>query len=452
MKKNIAQPAHKIEPSYESFLSATIEHIKALIKQHITPSNYKNFLLWLLKDDNPHRNNYLQMTGVNKMVELDVALLSGLFDDAIQQSIASYLGRLNAYFFFEVVSDNLAIGLSSREKLSSSAQMRREILLHFNTIMQQKLMGDETKTSILLSKQADNIKAISSHEQSLATTAIRRIAASYVAENPGSSLDELDYSILNYLILNIEACVNLSPSIRQSIIHTKLNEQLKNRYFAVNVLLQDKGLSDLSVLADYGKATILVIATLIYIIAAIDNIEPIPHLNEILTNGTLLNSIADAASIVRMDNDIGTKLLASSEEYKIKLKGKLLELSQQSPSRTLTELLLNIAQTQEFSRILSRIRKDIVNNEFNISLANIQNLDTKSAIAVFCNNLEFFTQLNQHKHQNLSLTLKNIDQTLKSNKIGLLILRMVKFHEQLYSEDFDNNKGEYAIPSTLNKH
>lgn len=435
--------------TYSLILQATIGHARTLISKHVPQSVQRDFLLWALADNNPHRKNYLQITGINKTSELAAALLCDLFDPSVLEKLSFYAGALNAYFYFEVISDNLAIGLASPQNHDLGWKQRQSVLLHFNTIMQQKLMGEQTPAAALLSPLSGQISNISSFQQSLSPAEIKKIAQYYQAQQSQTLMNDLEYSTLSYLVLNIESCLHAIALLPDHFARPNLLSSLCNRYLAMNELLQlDKTLS-LTNLADYGTQTILVMPTLFYLLGAINKITPNPLLMDIFEQGLLMRALECAAAVVRILNDVGTILLKATVDDRVVFRQTLSSLYQtqtaKNPHLSVIDFLSGIAESDPFFLPLTRIRKDITYHEFNICLDNLRRQSPNGGtLDVFFKDLIFFIELYHQRYADLTITLENITSHLQNSSISNMILRMVTFHEQLYTKDFAHSQGEFA--------
>lgn len=445
---------HKVQkedepPAYRLILDASVKYICSNIEQFAPEGAVKSFLLWLLNPNSPHYSDYLQISGINKMAELGTYWLSGIFDLRTTESLADYLGALNAYFFFEVVSDNLAMGLARPAEDDSEWQNRKEILLHFNAVMEKKLSGSSQSAFQLLEPLVDKINTISCFDQSLTSGEIKNFANAFLKLNPSYSMLALNKSAMTYLILNIESCLyclNLFADKPQ--IKTLLLQSLNSRYQAVSSLLQMKNSTSLSLLTQWGLYSILVVPTLLYLIAALDKIKPSHQLTTITNDGLILKALEAAAVNIRLLNDIGTHLLQMSSQDILKLQNNIYNLFKDYDcyqSENIFVFLKFLAAHQDFYHLFARIRKDIEHREFNISLDNLYNDDNfDKNFDRFFDNIKFFANLYQEKRNELGELFTSLNDLLQDDSIGQLIMKMVVFHEQLYAREFENNQGDYA--------
>ena len=441
---------------YQLLLQTTLKHLRHLINNYLPVGHQADYLLWLLADDNIYREDYLQATGVNKTTELMVSLLAEIVEKhgIDLEKLTHYLGALNAYLFYEVVSDNLAIGLAVPQQQDLTYQLRQQVLLDFNNIAEQKLAGNPTPALNLLAPLVTKINSISSYKQSLGSHALQRFTQCYVSQRPQIAIDELEYDELVQLALNIESCVRLNQLMEAHPIASELTSSLIDRYAAVNNLLRLNNEDiDLLKLADYGTKTILVVPTLLFVIGALDSCQPNSRLPDVINNRLLINALEKAACLVRLLNDIGTQLLLGSEAHRMQFCERLLQIyheqSSCQKSNTILEFLEKIAETDEFFKAFTRIRKDIKYGEFNLCLHNLKkSSDTHAAIDQFFNNVQFYAQLYQRQRNELTQLLATINNYLHCDKASHAILRFVVFHEKIYACEFESSQGEYAIPAS----
>src|SRR5687767_14205729 len=99
---------------------------------------YRDFTAWAYSADNPRRHEYLQSTGVIQLVTMNTRMLTGLVEEEDWPGMLRHAGRMNAYQVFEVVSDDLAIGLG--HPVLDEAQARRlDLIGALNRAMLQAL-------------------------------------------------------------------------------------------------------------------------------------------------------------------------------------------------------------------------------------------------------------------------------------------------------------------------
>ena len=198
-------------------------------------------------------------------------------------------------------------------------------------------------------------------------------------------------------------------------------------------------------LADVGADAILVMPTLAYYVSVLAEIvRPLDQFPQVIEDGTLADALYDAALLVRLLNDIGTELLVMPASEQAALLDTLrLRLAEQPEAATLPNVLMAAGgQGTQFTRI----HKDVLFGEFNVSLYGLEDIFCGSkALQVFGDNLAYFSQLYSQQRASLGEAVHLINERLADERIGQLIIRFVQFHEELYSQPFQTSAGEYAI-------
>src|SRR4030095_6123092 len=91
----------------DEIAKATVENVRSSLMRHMPASPLRDYYLWGISKENPHREDFLQMVGVNQLVNLSERMIGDLIALENRQTIAQYCGRINAYFLYEIMSDNL---------------------------------------------------------------------------------------------------------------------------------------------------------------------------------------------------------------------------------------------------------------------------------------------------------------------------------------------------------
>lgn len=429
---------------FQQALEVTLSAYEGSLRQHMPAGAYRDFCLWALSSQNSQRPLYLRVMGITQLVRLTVTLLDGVVDDPGWRRLLDYVGPLNAYLTYEAVSDNLAIGLAGLAVKDPTYALRRELLHAFNHAMTRRLDGEAIEAACLLDPMRPVAQRISLFDQSLARTSHLALAQAYLEQRSGLSLGELDHAVWPPLIANIEACADLARSTSDCQIGHLVRKGLCRRYEAVDRLLTVEPLT-LSQLAELGAYAILVIPTLAYYVAILaEMIASCAGLRRAIEDGTLERALYDAALLVRLLNDLGTRLLVFADERE-ELLSYLQECYQANGEapQTFTDLMPHV--DGKFS-LLTRIRKDVSFGEFNVALYNVRELrPVPDALQAFEANLDYFAQLYACHHARLLDEASILDECLGHDQISQLILRFVRFHEMLYSNPYHTSAGEYAI-------
>lgn len=429
----------------------TCETIAAAVRRHLPAGGYREFVLWALSTDNPRRPDYLQMTGLTQLVTMNVTLLGGLIDAAAWPTVRRHLELMNAYQFFETITDNVAMGLGS-PTLSGPALERLEVITALNRAMLQALAPGRGEPAVLLLSGAPRRAArrASAFDLSLATTKYAGIAEEYARHqvHAGGEPDvpDIEYGLWAALVANVETCRDVAEALDATPVGPLVRDGLLNRYRAVDRSLRGHGLSRME-LAMLGAQTILVVPTLAYGMGVLAIAgATVPELQAVLADGSLADVLYDAALLVRLQNDVGTKLLTMPP---IEQKALIDRLARRAVGRQKVEAsdaLTLLTEEAETEIALTRVQKDIIKDEFNIVLWHARRAaDAVSALRAFSDSLDYMSVLYAHHTIRLQAGLTTLDDRLGDRRMTTVIERFVRFHERMYSHRFTERIGEYAI-------
>jgi hypothetical protein len=135
---------------HDEIAKATVESVRSSLMRHMPASPLRDYYVWGISKENPHRDDFLQMVGINQLINLSSQMIGDLIEPENRQTIAQYCGRINAYLLYEIMSDNLANGLSSLCVIDENASVRHDILHTFNEVMVGRLKGEHNATTELL--------------------------------------------------------------------------------------------------------------------------------------------------------------------------------------------------------------------------------------------------------------------------------------------------------------
>jgi hypothetical protein len=428
----------------EQLLLMTVAGLEASLDNHMPKGVGRDFYRWAISKENPYQGEYLQAQGITQLVKMTCKLLNGLVSDALWEKLAPYTVPMNVYQIYEIVSDNLAIGLASATSFTAEREQRRTILQEFNRSMIARLNGDRRSGDQLLKKIKPLARGVSLFEQSLNSRKQSFFAHVYSEYHRDVKPEDLEAAIFPILVANIESCVDLANFMCDYESGSLILKGLINRYRAVNRLLKHQPLPPQDLL-DASTYAILVIPTLAYYIAILGEvIQPQEGFKTVVRNNLLAKALYDAALMVRLLNDLGTWTLQLPPEQYMAL-STVLELRYRHYSNS-ANFIDGLQTAIEDTQVLTRIHKDIVHGEFNVSLYGIRDSSFDSdAIVAFNQNLGYFAQVYQGASQRLQRSLGAIDEQLNHNWLSSLILRFVQFHEVLYSNPYDMKDGEYSI-------
>lgn len=430
---------------FDYTLAATLAGFEAGLERYMPAGAFRDFYLWAISPKNAQREAFLQIIGASQLVKLTITLLDGLVDDASWPRLADHSVTMNVYQLYEIVSDNLAIGLAGQRKGDLMAGLRRDLLRVFNDTMVARLKGAPESAAQLLASWQPGARCISSFDQSLNGYKQRVSAEAYLSLQPDVALDDLEYSVWAALVANIESCVDLAQSINGCLTSHLLREGLISRYQAVNGLLERRALT-LPQLADIGAEAILVVPTLAYYVAVLGEvIRPLERFHLVIENGTLARALYDAALLVRLLNDLGTRLVTQTPIDRAALVQALAMYHRDDPETTPTIADL-LSGFSEGSGLLTRLHKDIAYGEFNVGLYGVADLTPRpEALLAFEHNLAYFAQLYAQHQSSLQEMSAMLTDHLRDDTLSTLIVRFVRFHEQLYANPYHMDIGEYAI-------
>src|SRR5215467_7205176 len=91
---------------------ATLEKINKSLIKDMPAGVQRDFYLWGISPANPKRDEFLQLVGMNQVINLATHILGPMVKADDWQTLADYSGLIHAYFMYELVSDDLAVGLS----------------------------------------------------------------------------------------------------------------------------------------------------------------------------------------------------------------------------------------------------------------------------------------------------------------------------------------------------
>ncbi|MBA3874340.1 MAG: hypothetical protein H0X30_34855 [Anaerolineae bacterium] len=426
----------------QCLVQATIEKIKTSLMQHMPAGVQRDFYLWGISPTNANRDEFLQLIGMNQVINLASHILGSMVKPDDWQTLAEYSGLIHAYFMYELVSDDLAIGLSLLPSRDASVQTRKDILHSFNGAMVKRLSGVPNHSSELLEFIQPSTLNIDGYNQASANEKYMAHFRQFVKAQSNRTVES--FELWPILVANVEACnalvevteyLEISPIIRQGFI---------NRYASVSQSLDAHINMTLEELTNIGTHTVSVIPVLAYYIGVLTEvIDPQPEIKGVIEDGLLEDALATAATIIRILNDMGVVATYSTGK-RTSLIHSLWKASENKPMnvQSITQLLCHVANKTE---ALTRFQKDILYGEFNICLHNLAYTESiEYGISIFGENLTYFAQLYRQSQMHLRDVLAGLDRRLKSNAVSNLINGFINFHEQIYTHRFDTTAGEYV--------
>jgi hypothetical protein len=429
---------------HDEITKATIENVRSSLMRHMPVSPLKDYYLWGISKENPYRSDFLQMVGIYQLINLSTQMIGDLIEPEDQQTIAQYCGRINAYFMYEIMSDNLANGLSSLCVIDDNAAARSDILHIFNNVMVGRLKREHTNTAELLKPIETLTKTISCFAQSMTPRKHQACLVAYLAQHPDVTQQEIEYGMWPILVANIESCYELAEYMSHFQVGELLTQGFIDRYQGVNLTLEvNRGLP-LNELVRMGMHTVSVVPVLSYfagVLVEIINAEPMLHL--VLQDGTLPDALTTAAVLVRLVNDMGMLLTLSQNERQSVMQSLWKHYQDNATDIDAIDYML-MSAPDEYA-MLSRLQKDLMHGEFNIGLHNLAYSNSVGeALTLLDNNLANLSEMYYRSLTHLHDLLASIDRRIASRTLSNLIAGFVRFHEMIYAEPYNSTVGEYV--------
>ena len=424
---------------HAELLEASCETVAAAVRDHLPAGGYRDFVLWALSAGNPRRSEYLQMSGLTQLVAMYLALLGGLVGDDAWPAVRRHLALMIAYQFFENISDNMAMGLGSPVPTGSAAQ-RLTVISALNRAMGRALTPGRTDPAARLLRAIPRQVARSASAFDLSLTADRYadLANEYAQRVPGASLPDIECGLWSALVANVETCRAVLQAMAANPIGPLVRDGLLNRYQAVDRSLHAEGLSRME-LAMLGAQTILVMPTLAYGLGVLAAEAVLP----VVADGSLADVLFDAALLVRLQNDVGPALLKMPPNTQQDL---VRHLTRRAAERPQADALAVLTEEAQADVALTRLHKDIVTEEFNISLWHARRAtDATAALRAFGDSLDYLSNLYALHSERLAAGLAALGDRLGDQRPAVVVERFVRFHEHMYSQRFTERTGEYAV-------
>jgi hypothetical protein len=402
------------------------------------PSALRDYYLWGLDPDRSYHESFLRAIGVSQLANLTVMLLDGLVEDDDWSALLPHAAAMNVYQVYEVISDNLGIGvLDLLDNPDPDPAVQRDLLRGFNAAMVRRLHGSPEPAAALLAELADSAAQFSALDHSLASETHHRLAAAF--GKPG----EVEFGLWPALVANIESCVALVDRLDGSPIGEEVRDGLVLRYSAVSRALCGRHLP-LVELAAVGAQAILVVPTLGYYVGVLTELgKPVPAIVEVVQDGTLPEALYDAAVLVRLLNDLGPAILQADPRPRRALLRALHTAYQAAPDRypDIGPLLLDAAP----AKMGARLRKDLRHREFNVCLYGLRHATSvPEALVTFADSVDYFARLYTVHHNRLGRALDRLTVRLGDARVSTLVERFVQFHEKLYARPHTVASGDYA--------
>jgi hypothetical protein len=114
----------KMQRAILSIANSLVEHVQATMPQ----SAYKEMFLWGLNPANPQYENWLQVIGTKQIVGFAAQVMGSMVGEEELTALVDYAAPMNVYLTFEVISDNLAFGLTDRLNHDTTYFLRAHLM------------------------------------------------------------------------------------------------------------------------------------------------------------------------------------------------------------------------------------------------------------------------------------------------------------------------------------
>src|SRR4051794_34988851 len=128
---------------FKRMLAETVAAFETSLLRDVPESAYRDFCEWALSARNPRSLEWMQSLGITQLVHLTSKLFEGLLDEPEWMRLLDYARSMNVYQLYEIVSDNLAIGLARPAPDDAAQQARHRLLRAFNAVTIQRLEGSQ---------------------------------------------------------------------------------------------------------------------------------------------------------------------------------------------------------------------------------------------------------------------------------------------------------------------
>ncbi|WNG35911.1 hypothetical protein F0U61_21225 [Archangium violaceum] len=426
---------------FTSTLTLTREGLEKSLTQLMPPCAYRDFCSGMLSAEAPLRDRWLELMGIPQMIRLFLYLTKDVAREQDWSRLIECSVPVNIYQMYEVISDNLAIGLAQPSETDSNYDARRQVLLAFNDVMVQRLEGRATPTSQLLEPVQAHAERISSFEQSLSPKKHREFAQRYLERHPEVSSHALEHALWPCLIANIDACVALERLSAGTPIGPMVRRGLISRYAGVNALLREPDMS-FDRRMRIGVDTILVVPMTAWYVGILAQLHQEKGFQALIDDGTLAAVLDDSALLLRLLNDLGTAVVTQTDQERKELLKPLRKEAMRDSSQSLSRVLLETCQTNQ---ALSRVYKDVQHGEFNVCLHGLMDSPAVQSLEIFESRLSDAARLYTSHRKRWEANLQSLRARLSHPAISHVIQQFVVFHEKLYAHSFSEQRGEYAV-------
>lgn len=418
-------------------LAATIRAIRNELQR--STSGQSRFLWWGLDDSTPEHNLFAQITGLVQLSNLSATLMGDLLLKSQYPELANYCGAINAYFFYEIFSDNLAHGFGPLAVTDPTYLQRRELIQHFNEAMIARLSGNTDDANHRMETLKSRCEAISSLDHNLNAEKRDALLKIYAAAT-GVSPEQAEFDLWSILQQNMGACANLIDLLHDSPFQESLREGLIRRYQSLNDLMRNDSTS-VEDLLESSTWTILIVPTLIFYTAALSKVSP---LTKPVDDELLNEAVYSAAVLVRLLNDLGSMMTLPEATFRSDMDA--LRSTYQAHADNYPHIVSFLLATAPTMPSLTRLHKDLRHGEHNVGFYRLAaDSPVEDMLDELENNLHYYRQGYRQQINHLLGTLDQLSEQCGDTRPSQLIERIVVFHEEMYAVPFEERAGEYAI-------
>jgi hypothetical protein len=423
----------------EYVIEATSRALLDRLDRYLPDNEYREYFRWALSEQNPYRGLFRRNIALTQLGNLTAAMLWNLPGPRNWPTLVAHAVPVNVYQVFEVISDNLGLGLAGKKPAESADQ--RQLLLDFNTAAASDLKDPTAAPAAqLLADLKDSSAHFSGFALSLTDKYQLLTAKEYENRTGRAKAESLQHNIWSGLVANVESGRDVLTAIGETHTEPQVRAKTIERYEAVNQTLTAESMSRQELVSTSRKA-ILVTPTLGYFAAIFGEILNYdPGYLRALNDGSLITALDTASLLVRLQNDIGTGLLAMHHADRTDLFANLAKKI--CHCSTAIELVSRAADHPQ----LNRFRKDIANGEFNICLCEVHTIDgVDKGLSILLDNLKYFADMYAQQAAVLRQHLDTLGRQLHDRRTIEVTRRFLRFHHNLYSHPYDTIAGDYAI-------
>ncbi len=394
---------------------------------------------WGLDDRTPEHNTFAQITGLVQLSNLSATLLGDLLPEAQYPEIASYCGAINAYFFYEIISDNLAHGFGPLAVHDPTYLQRRDLLQYFNEAMIARLSGHIDDADHRMEVLKSRCNAVSSLDHNLNADKRNTLLKIYAAAT-GASPEQTEFDLWSLLRQNMAACADLIDLLDGSPFQESMRDGLIQRYQSLNDLMRNDS-SSVKDLLESSTWTILIVPTLVFYTAALSQVNPLVTPVE---DDLLNEAVYSAAILVRLLNDLGSLMTLPEAAFRSDMSA--LRSTHHTHADAYPDIVSFLVATAPSMTSLTRLHKDLRHGEHNIGFYQLAaEAPVEEMLDELENNLHYYRQVYRQQINHLLGLLQQLSEQCGDTRPSQLIERIVVFHEEMYAIPFEERAGEYAI-------